>query len=146
MIAIDMRLRGANGLVVATPGNGLRAPTMPPWAPPAAHLSESIFDLEKGARVRGEQSLLEAVLDDVGDGCSPQLLGVREPHVDDRQMTAEPWPVLLEPVEDGVVGEHHSERRQALVQVVEVIDERTHLVIPNSVPTGPGGLPRGAGR
>ena len=119
---------------------------MPPWAPPAAHLGEGIFDLEKGARVRREQALLEVVLDDGRDGCSPQLLGVGEPHVDDRQMTAEPWPVLLEPVEDGVVCQYHSEGRQALVQVVEIIDEGTHLVIPNSVPTGPGGLPRGAGR
>ena len=131
---------------MGTPRNGLRAATMPPWAAPATHLGESILDLMKRARVCREQLLLEGVFDDLGYGRPPQLLGVREPHVDDRQMTAEPWPVLLEPVEHGVVGQHHSEGRQALVQVVEIIDEGTHLVIPNSVPTGPGGLPRGAGR
>ena len=119
---------------------------MPPWASPATHFGESIFDLVKGARVCREQLLLEGVLDDVRDGCPPQLLGVREPHVDDCKMAAEPRSVLLEPVEDGVVSQHDSERRQALVQVVEVIDEDTHLVIPNGVPTRSGGSPCSACR
>ncbi len=139
-------LRGPAALVVATPENRLRAATMPPWAPLATHFGESNFDLEKGARVGRAQLLLEGVLDDARDGRPPQLLGVREPHVDDCEMAAEPWPVLLEPVEDGVVGQHDSERRQALVEVVEVIDEGTHLVIPNSVPTRPSGLPSSACR
>jgi len=119
---------------------------MPPWAPLATHLGESIFDLVKGARVCRAQPLLEGFLDDIRDGCPPQLLGVREPHVDGCQVAAEPWPVLLELVEDRVVGQHDSERCQALVQVVEVIDEGTHLVIPNSIPTRPSGPPCSAGR
>ena len=119
---------------------------MPPSAPLATHLRESIFDLVKGARVCRAQLLLEGVLDNVRDGCPPQLLGVREPHVDDCQVAAEPWPVLLELVEDGVVGQHNSERRQALMQVIEVIDEGAHLVIANSFPTRLSGPPRSAGR
>lgn len=119
---------------------------MPPRAPPATHLGESILDLVKGARVCREQLLLEGVLDDVRDGCPPQLLGVREPHVDDCKMAAESWSVLLEPVEDGVVCQHDPERRQALVKVVEVVDERTHLMIPNRIPARLGGPPRAAGR
>ena len=59
---------------------------------------------------------------------------------------AEAWSVLLEHVEDGVVCQHDSERRQALVKVVEVIDERTHLMIPNGIPARLGGPPRGGGR
>jgi hypothetical protein len=118
---------------------------MPPWAPPSTHLGESIFDLMKGAGLCRQQLLLEGVVDDVRDGSPPQLLGVRESHVDDGQVAAEPWPMLLEPMEDGVVGQHDSYRRQALVEVVEVIDQSPHLVIPNSIPTRPSGPPCGAG-
>jgi hypothetical protein len=142
---VARRLRGAVVLAVPTPGEGLRAATMPPWAPLATHLGESIFDLAKGARVCRAQLGLEGFLDDVRDRCPPQLVGVREPHVDDCQVAAEPWPVLLELVEDGVVGQHDSERRQALVQVVEVVDEGAHLLIPNSIPTRLRSPPRSAG-
>jgi hypothetical protein len=133
-------------LVVLTPGYALRTTTAPPSATPAAHLDERIFDLAQGARVCGAQLGLEGVVDGLRDRCSPQLFSMRERHVDDRHVATEPGPVLPEVVENGVVGQHAAEHRQALVQVVQVVDKGSHLLISHGIPTCLGGLPCGASR